>query len=248
MQYLLRNKIAAAIFCLFIFNSFAQAQLRESINLPDHDYKQFHFGIQLGVNRAHFNFTNDKRFLTLNGAVNDSVMVVESLNSTGINLSWLVNMNISDHFDLRTYPLNLVFTEKAFQYNLKYPDRPAGEESIVTKKIQGITLGLPLQLKFSSDRINNFKVYMMAGGKIEYDLASNAGARKAESLVKLSPFDYGLDAGMGFHFYFPYFVLSPELKIGWGFSNLHSRDENLKYSNVLDKINSRTVTFSLTVE
>jgi hypothetical protein len=248
MQHLLRNKIVAASFCLFLFNGFASAQLRESINLPDHDSRLFHFGIQLGVNRAHFNFTNDKRFLTLNGAVNDSVMVVESLNSTGINLSWLVNMNISEHLDLRTYPLNLVFTEKAFQYHLKYPDRPAGEEPVVTKKIQGITLALPLQLKFSSDRINNFKVYMMAGGRIEYDLASNAGARKAESLVKLSPFDYGVDAGMGFHFYFPYFVLSPELKIGWGFSNLHSRDENLKYSNVLDKINSRTITFSLTVE
>jgi len=89
---------------------------------------------------------------------------------------------------------------------------------------------------------------MMAGGRVEYDMAANAGAKKAEELIKLKPFDYGLDAGIGFHFYFPYFVLSPELKIGWGFSNLHSRDEKLKFSNTIDKINSRTITFSLTVE
>ena len=122
------------------------------------------------------------------------------------------------------------------------------EDSITLKKVQGITLALPLQIKFTSDRINNFKVYMMAGGRIEYDLAANAGARKAEELIKLKPLDYGIDASIGFHFYFPYFVLTPEVKIGWGLANLHSRDENLKYSNVIDRINSRTLTFSLTVE
>lgn len=212
MQYLLRRKIVAATICLLFIPGLVKAQLRESINLPDHDDRLFRFGIQLGVNRAHFNFTHHPEFLAINGTLNDSVLVVESLNSTGINLAWMVNMNINEHFDLRVYPLDLVFTEKAFQYHLKYPDRPAGEESITTKKIQGITLALPLQIKFSSDRINNFKVYMLAGGRIEYDLAANAGARKAESLVKLKAFDYGIDGGIGFHFYFPYFVLSPELK------------------------------------
>ena len=52
----------------------------------------------------------------------------------------------------------------------------------------------------------------------------------------------------GFHFYFPMFVLTPEIKMGWGIGNLHSRDTNLKFSNTIDKINSRIVSFSLTVE
>jgi len=195
------------------------------------------------VNRAHFHFTHHPLFLQ-----SDSVTVVESINSTGINLAWLVNFRLGEHFDLRLYPLDLVFTEKAFEYNLKYPNFPAGEQPTMIKKVQGITLALPLQIKFSSDRINNFKVYMMAGGKIEYDMAATAGAKKAEELIKLKAFDYGIEMGVGFHFYFPYFVLTPEVKIGRGFANLHSRDENLKFSNVIDKINSRTLTFSLTVE
>ena len=33
-----------------------------------------------------------------------------------------------------------------------------------------------------------------------------------------------------------------------GLMNLHARDENLRYSNVIDKINSKMITFSLTVE
>lgn len=243
MQHLLRNKISIIVIVFLSFPAIGFGQLFDGLNLPEHDEKPFHFGINVGVNRSHFNFTHHPRFLEF-----DSVLVVESLNSTGINLAWLVNKRISKHFDLRTYPINLTFTEKAFEYRLQYPNKPAEEDTITTKKLQSISLTLPIQIKFTSDRIDNFKVYMLAGVKGELDLASNAGARKAEDLIKLNKYDYGIEAGIGFHIYFPFFVLSPELKMGWGFSNLHSRDENLKFSNVIDKINSRVLTFSLTVE
>ena len=243
MQHLLRRKIVYILACIFVFPLVVKAQLRDELNLPDHDSKKYHFGINLGMNRSHFSFTHHPIFRQ-----QDSVMVVESINSTGLNLAWLVNLNLSEHFDIRTYPLDLTFTEKSFEYNLKYPDKPGGEDSITIKKVQSISLTFPLQLKFSSDRIGNFKVYMMGGVKAEYDLAANAGAKKAEELIKLKKLDYGIEAALGFHFYFQYFVLTPELKVGWGLSNLHSRDPNLKFSNVIDKINSRTISFTLTVE
>lgn len=220
-----------------------KAQLRKELNLQEHDYKQFHFGINLGTNRAYYHFNFNPRFLQY-----DSVLVVESLQSQGINLAWLVNMRLGEHFDLRTYPLNLVFTEKAFQYNLKYPSRVDKEDSVTTRKVQGITLSFPVQIKFSSDRIDNFKVYMLAGGKVEYDFAANAGEKNAEKLIKLNKFDYGIEAGIGFHFYFPVFVFSPEIKLGWGFQNVHYRDPDLKFSNVIDQIKSRTIQLSLIVE
>ena len=243
MQYLLRRKIKFIILFFALCPAWAVAQLRESLNLEDHDSKLFHFGINVGSNRSHYSITHHPYFLQ-----QDSVMVVESVNSTGINLALLVNLNLSEHFDIRTFPLNLIFTEKIFQYNLKYPDKPAGEDSITIKKVQGITLALPLQVKFSSDRIANLKVYMMLGGKVEYDMASNKGDKNAQNLLKINNLDYGIETGIGFHLYFPVFVLTPELKVGFGLNNLHSRDANLKFSNIIDKLNSRTLTFSLTVE
>jgi hypothetical protein len=170
-------------------------------------------------------------------------MDVESVNNPGINLAWLVNVRMSNHFDIRLHPLDLTFSEKAFIYSQKYD-----EDSSVTKKVQSITLSFPVHIAFSSDRINNFKVYTIAGGKFDYDLASNAGASKAEDLIKLNRSDLSVELGLGFHIYFPYFVLSPEIKLSSGLTNLHARDPNLKYSNVIDKINSRMITFSLTVE
>ncbi|HCY90598.1 MAG TPA: porin [Chitinophagaceae bacterium] len=245
MQHLLRRKIIVYTILLVSMapvTLFAQ-RYSSDINLPNHDEKPFRFGISLGMNRAFYKFTHHPSF-----QLQDSVLGIESINSSGIQLAWLVNMRLSEHFDLRTYPLNLVFTEKAFQYSLKYPDRFRDEDSITTRKVQSISMALPIQIKFSSDRIRNFKVYMIAGGRIEYDFAATSGAKNAENLIKLNKIDYGIEGGIGFHFYFPYFVLSPELKFGYGLRNVHSRDNDLKFSNTIDKINSRIFNFSLIVE
>ena len=221
-----------------------QAQLRYGgLNKPDHDLQSYHFGINLGMNKSHFSFTHHPQFLG-----QDSVTTIESINSTGINLAWLVNINLSKHFDFRTYPFNLTFSEKAFEYGLTYPDLPIGESKLTIKKVQSITLTLPLQIKFSSDRIDNMKVYTIGGVKFDYDMAANAGKKNADDLIKLKKLDYSIEGGIGFHIYFPYFVLSPELKVSWGLSNLHSRNPGLKFSNNIDKINSRMISFSLTVE
>jgi hypothetical protein len=238
MHHLLRRKIILLVFSFVFCSTASIAQLRDVINQENHDYKPYHFGINLGYNKSHFSFTHHPRFLQY-----DSIMDVESINSTGVNLAWLVNVRMNDHFDVRLHPLDLTFSEEAFLYSEKYTS-----DSIIQKKVQSITLSFPVQLAFSSDRIGNFKVYTIAGLKFDYDLASNAGARKAEDLIKLRPFDISAELGMGFHIYFPYFVLSPEIKLSSGLLNLHARDPDLRYSNVIDKINSKMITFSLTVE
>ena len=138
MQYLLRRKIIISVIVFFVCPLIGFSQFGNSYNLQDHDEKRIRFGINLGINRSHFSFTHHPVFLQQSPL--DSITVVESINSTGINLAWLVNLRLSQHFDLRTYPVNLTFTERNFLYNLRYPDRAGGEDSITEKKIQSITL------------------------------------------------------------------------------------------------------------
>lgn len=237
MQYLLRKKVVITIILLVLSFS-GWSQLTE-LNQADHDVRPYHFGINIGYNKSHFLFSHHPRFLQY-----DSIQTVESINSAGINLAWLVNLKLGDHFDLRVHPLDLTFSEKAFVYTEKY----IGTANITEKKVAAILLSFPFDIAFSSDRIKNFKVYVLGGGKFDYDLASNSGAQKAEELIKLKKTDLSAEIGLGFHFYFPYFVLSPELKLSTGIRNLHNRDENLRYSNVIDKISSKMITFSFTVE
>ena len=243
MQHLLRNKIKFIIVLLFVTPLFSSAQNGfTEINIPDHDEQLLRFGISVGGNRSHYNILHSPKFLQF-----DSVNVIESINSTGISLAGLVNLRLGEHLDLRGYPLNLIFTEKAFEYRLKTPDRGLKEDSITQKKVQGIALAFPVQLKFTSDRIENFKVYMLAGGRAEYDLAANAGKKNNTESITLKKFDFALEGAIGFHFYFPVFVLTPEIKISYGLTNVLSKT-SYKYANTIDDIRSRAITFTLTVE
>jgi hypothetical protein len=139
-----------------------------------------------------------------------------------------------------------MFTDRAIAYTLRFKDRDLGSQ--VEKRVESVIVSFPLQVKFRSDRIGNFRVYMLGGSKLDFDLASNAKARKAEDMLKIGKVDYGVEGGVGFNFYFKSFIFSPEIKISNGLGNLHSRNENLNYSSVVDKIQSRMIVFSIHLE
>lgn len=218
----------------------AQAQYRE-LNLPDNDEKKWHLGIVVmgGVSRFHIN--QHPRFLEY-----DSVLVSSPENAPAFGLGGMVSYKISNRFLARAIFPQFLFANKSIRYNLTHPVN--GESTEVIKNVESLLIGVPIQLKFQSDRINNFRVYMMGGVKFEFDVNSKAAARNAEDLIKLKSSDFGIEAGIGFNFYMPYFILSPEIKISNGLSDSHSRDANLKFSNVIDRMNSRMIIFSLIFE
>jgi hypothetical protein len=245
MLHLHRKKaftLKAGSFLLFGFICLAQtslAQPRER-NLYDHDSKPYYFGITLAGSVTRFHTELHSRFL-----LDDSVYVAEPGNAPGFGLGLLATMRLSDRFQARFNP-QLFFTSRTILYTLKYPDIEG--ETKVSKAIESVTVSFPFQLKLQSDRIGNFRVYMMAGVKGDIDLASNARAKKAEDLVKIKKYDYGVELGLGFNFFFQQFILSPEIKLSNGIPNLHARDPSLIYSSVFDKIQSRMIVFSLHIE
>ena len=242
MLYLLRKKIfklivVGVIGILITSKGFGQLVLHQT----EHDEKPYYFGITLGANVASFHIEHHPRFLQY-----DSVYTVNPEYTAGFQLGLLATARLSNRFEVRFNPM-LLFTDRGLTYKLKYTDLFEQSDS-VTKKIESVITTFPLQIKFFSDRIGNFRVYMLAGVKADIDLASNARAKRAEELVKIQKYDYGIEAGIGFNFYFPSFILSPEIKISNGLKNIHSRDENLKYSNVLDRITSRMIVFCIHLE
>ncbi|MDP4261140.1 MAG: outer membrane beta-barrel protein [Bacteroidota bacterium] len=232
----------AGSFLLFGVICIVQTSLAQErvIYQEDHDSKPYYFGITLAGSVSRFQTELHSRFLT-----NDTIYVAEPNNSGGFGLGLLATARISDRFQFRFNP-QLFFTARGIQYKRKYPD--IDQQTDVTQTIESVTVSFPFQLKLQSDRIGNFRVYMMTGVKGDIDLASNARAKKAEDLVKINKYDYGIELGIGFNFFFESFILSPEIKLSNGIPNIHSRDPNLIYSSVFDKIQSRMIVFSIHIE
>jgi hypothetical protein len=234
--------VLAFLFCGGMFAAKpACAQLRDYLNLPDHDSKRYYIGIGFMYEQSHLQVTSHPQFLQ-----SDSVLSVTPGNTGGFGVSGMFTFRLADHLEFRFAFPEFIFAGNTLAYHVNYP--PAGETNVATKQIQSLLLGFPAHVKFLSDRINNFRVYMLGGINYQYDLASNSSARKAQNLVKLSPTDLSIEGGIGFQFYFPVFILSPELKISEGIKNVHSRDPSLQYSNVIDKLKTRMIVFSLIFE
>jgi hypothetical protein len=167
--------------------------------------------------------------------------------SSGIGgqVGLLCNYRLNKRFDIRILP-SIVIGEKNLQFRVH--DFVTKKDSIAHFNIQNSYVDIPFQFKLKSDRVSDFRFYMLGGGKYAYDLASLSKARKAEKMIRLTPNDFALELGFGFEFYFPLFILAPEVKISQGMMNVLSPDKNLIFSRSLDALKSRTITFSLLIE
>jgi hypothetical protein len=158
MLFIHRSKVFLIIFLLSVVLNNAFAQTPGStleINLADHDEKPYYFGISIGGNLSRFHTQFHPRFLAY-----DSVLVAEPTNSGGISLGLSATARISDRFQARFNP-QLFFMERNIYYKLAHPD--GNNETEVIKKVESVTMSFPIQLKFQSDRIGNFRVYTLAG-------------------------------------------------------------------------------------
>lgn len=224
------------LFSLLSFVSRAQ----QEIYREEQDQKPYYFGLSLSGVYSRFHIEHHSSFLQ-----QDSILVAEPVNSPGLSLRLVAALNMSPRFELRFNP-GLIFTARPIFYKLSYKDIDYGYE--VQKDVESIITTFPLAIKFKSDRIGNFRVYMLGGGKLDYDLASNAQKRKADDQVRIKKMSYGIEAGMGFNFYRKSVTITPELKISNGLNDLHDRNPNLNYSRVLDRITSRMIIFTLHLE
>lgn len=236
LRWKIGSLILLALICI-VQTCFAQERV---INLYDHDTKPYYFGITLAGSMSRFHTEQHARFLA-----DDSIYIAEPENSGGFGLGLLATMRLSDRFQFRFNP-QLAFTARSIYYKRKYPD--IDNLTDVKKPVESVIVSFPFQLKLQSDRIGNFRVYALTGVKADIDLASNARAKKAEDLVKIKKYDYGVELGLGFNFFFESFIFSPEIKLSNGLGNIHSRDKSLIYSSVFDKIQSRMIVFSIHIE
>jgi hypothetical protein len=238
MLYLLRNKIGIFLTVVLAFAG-TGIYAQRSYNMPNHEEKPYYFGITFAYNKASFHLNHHPRFLQY-----DSIQVVDPLFTGGFSMGFVGNMRLGRRFEFRYNP-QLLFAEKSIEYHLKYPNKVLDEDTIMKKKIESVIFSSPFHIKLNSDRIGNFSFYAFVGGKIDFDLASNARARRAEDLVKINKYDVGVEGGIGFQFYFESFIFTPEIKISNGINNIHFRDAGLKFSNVIDQLRSRMIVFSI---
>lgn len=202
------------------------------LRLPKYDRQLFHFGFLLGINQSSFSV----RYVE-NLAKYDSVYTIRQQPQMGFDLGIISDLRLHNHFNLRFIP-TLQFVERKINFQLNGRN---DSSYIVTKPITSYLMNFPLDLKFKSERINNWRAYVVGGARVGFDMGSNSKVKeqtKQREILKLNRLDYGIQLGVGFDFYLDYFKFSPELKMVYGLNNVLVKDGGV-YSNPIERLNTK---------
>lgn len=205
------------------------------LNMEDHDDKLYYFGLSFGANMSSLKIRPSERFV-----LDDSIKVVQPGWGPGFHIGIMGNLRLNRFIDLRLVPM-IAFAEKTLSVTSR-------SNIIEEKRMESIYTQIPLQLKFKSDRLQNFRFYGLLGGRFDYDLASNVRSRSSNELIRIKPVNFSSEIGFGLEFFYPNFIIAPEIKISQSFLNEHFPDNTIYLSNMVDRINTRMITFSIQIQ
>ena len=206
-------------------------------NFFDFQAKPYYFGITLGFNSSRYKPFRSEEFL-----FTDSIVGVESLSGPGFNLNLIGNLKLGRYFDFRFTP-GFSFAERNLNYTMGSRRQAQSQE-----KVESVFIELPFYFRYKSAPYRDKRLFLIAGAKYSFDVASESRTRQAEELVRISPHDFSIEYGAGVQIFFPFFILSPEFKISHGIGNTLLFNPTLPEARVLEKVTSRTFTLSFHIE
>ncbi len=216
---------------------YAQPTRGGNYNYFDFNQKPYYFGITLALNSSSYKPFRSSSFLS-----SDSILRVESATGPGFNLGIITNLKIGEHFDFRFLP-TLSFAERNIVY-----DRRGRQATFTQRRVESVFVETPFHLRYKSAPYRDFRLFVIAGVKYAFDVASDSRARQAQSIVRIAPNDFAFEVGTGIQFYLPYFIFSPEIKFSHGIGNILLYNRSLQESTVLEKLLSRGFTISFHFE
>ncbi|NLE64124.1 MAG: PorT family protein [Bacteroidales bacterium] len=241
------KKYCVIFFLLILLNEgavlsiYAQRRPQKAPNLIHYDRKKIHFGFMIGYNMSNFAI---KPKTNLNAF--DSIMIVETRPMSGFNIGIVSDLHMGNHFDLRFIP-EISLLDRNVVYNMKYNNNTLYK---VNKKVESVSLDLPLLLKFKSIRIQNMRFYVIGGVQYSIDLASQAkkqAQNKDVVKLKLLRSDVQTQVGAGIDMYMNMFKFAIEFKMSYGMLNLLKNDDNV-YTNSIDHLKAKVFHLSFLFE
>ncbi len=208
------------------------AQDRKVQNKPYIDLRPMHFGIHVGMNMQDIEFENvGPQTITLDdGTMMQQTVVMDADKwNSGFSVGVLADLRLSNHLNLRITPTMHFGAKHLTFHNLSDLD-PEGFPHEETQDLKSTYISFPVDLKFSAQRWNNYRPYLIGGVNPMINLTG-----KDQDYIQLKRFDTFLEIGLGCDLYLPFFKLIPELKFCYSLTD--ALDHN--HANELMDANKR---------
>ncbi len=209
----------------------AFSQKKKPQNDVIYDQKPLHFGFTLGLNAMDFTL-----YPAASAMMPDSILPNMTLLHPGFNINIVSSLKLTQHINFRFLP-GISFGQRSISY---YQD---GSLLPQNQTIESSFLEFPLIFKYKSERVNNWRPYLIGGLNYRLDLAAKKDYDDAKNrYLRLKRSDLYFEVGVGLDFFLRYFKFSTELKFSVGTRDILVHEPYPafpQYVSSIDKLKSR---------
>lgn len=203
-------------------------------HLERYDDKEIHYGFFFAAPVTRFSVKYSPAFVT-----KDSAYRIYSPNKPAFRVGFVINALLNDRFDARFTPSVSLFSREV------HYDYPGGATRTETR--ESTWLDFPLLLKYKSERRNNSRMYLLAGGAFSIETNVRRNEAAGGSRLSTGTMDFAVEYGIGFEQFFEFFKFAPELRFSHGLVNLYRPGTNAA-SLGINKLTTHSVTLYLNFE
>jgi len=229
------------VLAILIFVQSANAQLfnKERLaNIENFDKKKISWGYFLGYNSFDYKF----KYREDNPDENVDVQVT---GEGGFNVGLIGDVRISDYINIRLEP-GLSFTKR----NLVFPGFE--EEKDYLREVKSTYIHIPLLVKVSTKRLNNFKPFVVGGFSTSFNLSSNEEHPEDNASGQFRSISNSLnyELGFGIDFYLFFFKFTPSIRGVFSLSDELVRDANSNspWTGNIESMSSRGMFINFTFQ
>ena len=166
--------------------------------------------------------------------------------SDNVGLGLLADLKLTENVNLRLQP-NLRFMNIFINTTAATGAQTGGEALEQSNKIHRSDIGIPLLVKFKSDRKTNMRGYLIGGGEAAINV-SPSKRYNDPAIIKTNRSYLAYTAGIGLDIYFEFFKMSPEIRWVQSVGNLLDENQNFSGKPPLQRLYMRSFQVSLYFE
>jgi len=237
----MKNLLFLLTFLLSFQISNAQLFSKEKVlNLENFDKKFLTWGYFLGLNNYDFNFD-----------YNTNLSDIQTEKSVGFNVGLIGDMRINDHINLRLEP-GLIVSNRTLTYGEDYFQGVTFQANDLVREVKSTYIHIPLLIKLSAKRLNNFKPFVVGGISTALNLSSNEDNPDDNSAgqfrTKKNMFFYEL--GLGIDFYLHWFKFTPSIRGVFALNDelIRDTDPNSPWTSNVTSMKTRGIFLNFTFQ
>jgi len=204
------------------------------------DKNLLRWGYYLGLSSYDFNFD-----------YNEDLKDISVQRNAGFNVGLIGNLRINDFIDLRLEPGLFITTRNLF-YSTEYFQGIDYGNNDLEREVKSTYIHIPLLVKFSTKRINNFKPFIIGGISTAMNLSSNEKNPDDNSNGQFRTTKSSLfyEIGFGIDFYLYNFKFTPSIRGLFGIKDelVRDNDPNSPWTSNINSMKTRGVLINFTFQ